>query len=684
MSAFFIKSEDDGNARLDRVDPGDSALFSSFVDFGDIGLDSGIETPQLTAVASPVASGAGSSPIPSQAGFSDVESKGEAAAFLSPPQSNFSPTLDASTKLFPPSPAEPLLQGFCPPSDLMMDSADLDRGQLGATLPAPAMPWLQSVIPPPLTANLITPPPKELLKLLRSDTANACQQLLSEPVRRKPGRKKKSEIEQQKLQQQQQQTMMAIKTSSSPSASPPPLQVKSESDSEPTTHSTTTQPLQPSSTPVQVGLTKRQERMVKNREAADQSRKRKREHLQTLESHAQALISENDELRARVIELEHINMKLNQENISLRSALSSLDPNSIAAAGAPLGFGTAGSLSIPLPADGMLDGTAKKKARKDVFLGADPIPAKPLGAVFMGGTKRQYQDGLSTCPRFCMLTSSKVFDDRSQLPQIEGSPLPLLLPGMPRDLIVASQVTTDLATMSASSFVITSSKSLTSPPLVDALKSTSNIPLTNLNEVLDTMTSAESGLTDAAKIRITRLRKLFADGGFEQDTTGVLRRVGPHILPVERDLLPPSNEELDGGFPAAVESYLASLRSQEAAIVLPATDKDTLNPPNSIISAQETQRAEIYPSRFCPNRRRDGPMLSLVANLPTKKTEFAASRGSKDPLEWQEGDLKQEFERWITLVHGTRDGDDTRSVGRGGAFLQFDVEVVGARLVTTL
>ncbi|KAI9190705.1 uncharacterized protein BJ171DRAFT_574680 [Polychytrium aggregatum] len=75
---------------------------------------------------------------------------------------------------------------------------------------------------------------------------------------------------------------------------------------------------------------KRQERMIKNREAADQSRKRKREHLQQLELHAQQLVSENDQLKQRVLELESMNWELKLENESLKAKLAATGSSSSA------------------------------------------------------------------------------------------------------------------------------------------------------------------------------------------------------------------------------------------------------------------------------------------------------------------------------------------------------------------
>ncbi|KAJ3096566.1 hypothetical protein HDU97_005767 [Phlyctochytrium planicorne] len=636
----------------------EAALFSAFVDFGDME-----ETP--SNMPTPDSSNSNSSPALIS------ESDMDATSFLSPPNSNFSPDTKAISGAHLSSfQADSLMDGFCPISDLMLGSLDPAMNS-GFVLPD-TTPWMNPTMPTlpslPSTSEVVAPTP-EVLMLLRSESANACQQLLSEPVKRKPGRKKKSEIE-QKLQQQQQMQQKALQSPPSTSASPPP-QVKSESDSEPSSNPNASQPLQPSTTPVPIGLTKKQERMVKNRQAADESRKRKREHLQSLETHAQALITENDGLRARVLELEQLNLKLGQENLALKTALSALDPNSVVLSNA-ISFGS-NSFSIPLSIDSLSEPVSKKS--KSFIGGADVMASQPLKAVFMQFTVVPFKHETSK-----VIGSSR---DRTQVPQIEGSPTPLLLPGVPRDLLITSHITTDLSSLDSSSFLVTNPKAIMSQPLSDSIHSSTPIPLMNLEQVLETMTSSESELSDKAKMQIVKLKKLLA-----VDNSGNMRRVGPYLLPFGENVIP-MQVDVDTAFPAAVENYLASLRAQEDVKVLP-SGKDVVE---TALISRETKTvtsastaAPLFASRFCPNKRRNGPMLSLVANLPTKGDMPGSFDldGVTDPMKWKEGDLEHELEKWI-MFERNDEGGVTGGNGHGlgkGSFLQLDVEVVGARLVT--
>ncbi|KAJ3218810.1 hypothetical protein HDU67_004058 [Dinochytrium kinnereticum] len=713
------------------ADAADTALFSSFVDFGetDHHMQMLMATPSSWAASS---TRGRPSPSPSQH-LSDSEL--DAHAFLSPPQSSCSPKgsaderrLSASSQcLFPPSPAEPSLVSFCPSTDLTEAGMDVDLSN--------PLPWMDPLVPIP---SVLETPNGDLIKLLRSDTANACQQLLSEPVRRKPGRKKKTEMADSEPQPSPPQMF--------PKVSPPSLpHVKSESDSDTqpipavlpgSARMPAALPLKPSAPPVSMTLSKRQERMVKNREAADQSRKRKREHLASLETHAQALITENDELRARILELEGINFKLSQENAALRAAAATADP--VLSSAIPT-VGQSSSLAVqfsPLMShrELVMDGGIKK-AKRDVFFGggSEALQSKPLGAVFMvfffsfflfvfpGSTPSPTLTAPTSHPSLSSWSSKvlEAFPSRADIPRIEAAPAPLLLPGAHVSGLNGHPLSDPSRLFQSddrmNSFVLVSPKATLTPPISHAVQSSLSIPLTNLSDML-TALSTESGLSDVARDRVAWLRDLLdqevvadKDGDSER-SGGLLRRVGPHLVPATKEVIPLSLGD-DGQLPVVVEDYLAALRAK-SPLSLPSQETEgkeenglvevhgSHRSPNAVESAAPTATSfsdgtRLFPSRFCPTRReKGGPILSLVANLPVKDamnekqtserhSATIAGDGLLDPLSWAQGDLEQEFERWIKEGDGKINGYE-RDGGREGygSFLQLDVEVVGARIVT--
>ncbi|KAJ3102266.1 hypothetical protein HDU96_009703 [Phlyctochytrium bullatum] len=738
----------------------DTALFSTFVDFGDL------EEPGVPLFAP--SSGHASLvmvPSPSHSGsLSDAEP--DPSTFLSPPHSSCSPRSNPQLEaggiigsMLPPSPAEPSLATFTP-GNSADSNIKLEQGlsSMVGTLAGPSS-WV-GLIP---TVSTPTPPPPAdtsdgLIKLLRSDTANACSKLLTEPVKRKPGRKKKCEVVQPPAPTQP--VPLLIKPLQ-PAASailplapacPPPVVVKGESESDGSTGATgksrlptapmaqvanSVKPVQPA--PAVGGLSllsKKQERMVKNREAADQSRKRKREHLASLETHAQALIIENDGLRARLLELEALNLKLMQENAALRAATGAMDPSFAMDVVMPVFSGSASA--SPLPAPQSLDRDCLeagiKKPKNDVFVGASEVtslPAKPLGAMFMmvffslflfmfpnrlpspSLTSRHPQSLSSWASKKADLIS---LDDRS-MATIDASPAPLLLPG--------SRKSTALIELpgSTTSFLLTSpvkaseemAKSVVDGEPSTAVQTAIDIPLVNLTEVLSVLTSATSGLSQEAKSRIVMLQELLKDGKeldtLAQETVaavteaanrraafeskGPIKRVGPRLVPVQKDLIPLPEAKV--GLPLEVKNYLASLRGS-SDLALPTGDavKPLAWDASDTIAARLTA-PKLYPSRFCPNRAGGtGLLLSLMADLSMDKPaargqEDTAEEGNKDayldPLLWKASDLKKELQQWSSgdrkslpsLFRQINVGENVDDTGKNtrmkNSYLQLDVEV---------
>ncbi|KAJ3416044.1 hypothetical protein HDV05_003403 [Chytridiales sp. JEL 0842] len=195
----------------------------------------------------------------------------------------------------------------------------------------------------PPAAPLPPPPSKEIQEILNTDSWSICQNLLAEPVKRKPGRKKKNAVPNDEpsqaaalsSQHQPQSTTsfnndplrpLVPTTTTSTASSPPPL-IKTESDSDtplpalPNNVQQQQQQQQPQ--PQTSAIDKRHERLLKNREAADQSRRRKKEHLHTLESLAERLMKENELLKGRLKELEGYVGMLRGENEGLRARMVS-------------------------------------------------------------------------------------------------------------------------------------------------------------------------------------------------------------------------------------------------------------------------------------------------------------------------------------------------------------------------
>ncbi|KAJ3214644.1 hypothetical protein HDU67_001404 [Dinochytrium kinnereticum] len=662
-----ICGEKDGRA---SADASDSAMFASFLEFDE--PDHIMELAPSTSCDAAALTEKG--PVPS---LHHIASDLDLTAFLSPPHSSYSPNpmVDnrSSPFLLPPSPAEQSLESFCSAGDLV--TADVDVGLMMPGFSNP-MPWMD--LSPPSITEALPPPTDDLIKLLRSETANACQQLLSEPVKRKPGRKKKGEL-------------------SGPSPSqklptPPLTHVKSESDSDHAVAPTITAglPLTTTSTTTPSPLTKRQERMVKNREAADQSRKRKREHLASLETHAQALITENDELRARVLELEGINFRLEKENVALRSLVAEGDSKVKVGL---TGLGQGSSLTVQIGS--LVKEGEGKKVKRDGFFGSgnEMGQGKTLGAVFMvfffslflfvlpGTTPPSTLTSTLTHPSISSWSSkvlTKLTSNRAAIPRIDAAPAPLLLPGN----IMTSQL---LTSTPSTSFILTSPKLTHTPPISDTIQHSITIPLANLSDIL-TALSVESGISEDARDRVIWLRDLLVtqgDGDRETEEGGLLRRVGPNLVSVGKDLIPLSFGD-DTPLPVVVEDYLASLRDQKP-LSIPSKDSASLiyASPNSAMDVTDSSSSptRLFPSRFCPPlREKLGPLLSLVANLPVrddllKPTVVGGRDEVLDPLSWSHGRLEREFGRWMK-----EEGEGVRG-GMGGSFLQLDVEVVGARIV---
>ncbi|KAJ1548897.1 hypothetical protein HK405_013328, partial [Cladochytrium tenue] len=213
------------------------------------------------------------------------------------------------------------------------DAATADSGSAGTP-----------ILPPEVS---MPEPSRFLVELLQSQTAASCQQLLTEPVKRKPGRKKKdaqpnsSEDDRISPSAAAAATAMGAAAVASTSivkvefgannfAAPIRMALLAPSSSGIPTFAPHFKPQgqdPPGHPPVTATAlldqaeAKKQERMVKNREAADQSRKRKKEHLSSLEAHAQALIQENGALKTRVAELETWGARMREQNVQLRRSL---------------------------------------------------------------------------------------------------------------------------------------------------------------------------------------------------------------------------------------------------------------------------------------------------------------------------------------------------------------------------
>ncbi|KAI9340684.1 hypothetical protein DFJ73DRAFT_554206 [Zopfochytrium polystomum] len=283
------------------------------------------------------------------------------------------------------------------------------------------------LMPPAQTALDLPPdvpmpqPSQQLLEILHSETALSCQQLLVEPVRRKPGRKKKG------TQPLSSDESAPYCQDDGPTPSTPGARVKLECGGDTlngskTVCSTKSTPFTPGGmetptsnyaqpvlrqlernepvaapTPVftDPAEAKRHERMVKNREAADQSRKRRKEHLSSLETHAQSLIRENEALKERLLELEKWGNQIREQNVYLRRTLSQW--NQRAPPGRLPDSAEDGKMlslddllfdlgdfetgrAIPAPADSRLLG---KRGYSEAFEGPSTMAAnKKIGAIF--------------------------------------------------------------------------------------------------------------------------------------------------------------------------------------------------------------------------------------------------------------------------------------------------------------
>lgn len=284
-----------------------------------------------------------------------------AAAAGLPPANNLTGAAAASSTYWPAPPPPEFLQSFVPPLYIQ---------QAAAINQSPNIPLLQPSIQPQ--------PQQQDVKLSSASSTASCSSSDSEQPRKKRGRKKKDPIgiasapstqlrplarllpaSAQPPQQPNNNTSSSsttatpspppqqLSTSPSPSPpSPPVVAVKEQQQQQqqpiiPTTQVAQQQQQLPltsndntSSIPASVkiepshsspeeaqkaaAIAKRQERLIKNRAAALLSRKRKREHLNALEEEKQNLSKENEQLKARVAELESKVDTLEKENHDLR------------------------------------------------------------------------------------------------------------------------------------------------------------------------------------------------------------------------------------------------------------------------------------------------------------------------------------------------------------------------------
>ncbi|KAJ1554657.1 hypothetical protein HK405_004436 [Cladochytrium tenue] len=283
------------------------------------------------------------------------------------------------------------------------DAVTADGGSAGASI-------LPLEVPMP-------EPSRFLVELLQSQTAASCQQLLTEPVKRKPGRKKKDAQPNSSEDDRISPSAVVATTAMGVAAVASTSIVKVEFGTNNFAAPVRMAPLAPSSSgaptfsplshvkpqgqdPVghspasaiallDLAEAKKQERMVKNREAADQSRKRKKEHLSSLEAHAQALIQENFALKTRVAELETWGARMREQNGQLRRSLEealSRRPSFTTSPAAPISMDEA---LFDFDGAALTTGTGNpvglgKRSHHQAFANEEytGIHAKRLGAVF--------------------------------------------------------------------------------------------------------------------------------------------------------------------------------------------------------------------------------------------------------------------------------------------------------------
>lgn len=262
-----------------------------------------------------------------------------AAAAGLPPANNL--TGATSSTYWPAPPPPEFLQSFVPPLYIQ---------QAAAINQSPNIPLIQPSIQPQ--------PQQQDVKLSSASSTTSCSSSDSEQPRKKRGRKKKDPIGMSCTPTTQLRPLAKLlpasaqppqqpnntNTSTTPSSttaatpSPPPSQQQSPSPSPPpkeqqqqqlpltsndNKHVPVSVKIEPShSSPEEAqkaaDIAKRQERLIKNRAAALLSRKRKREHLNALEEEKQNLSKENEQLKARVAELESRVDTLEKENHDLR------------------------------------------------------------------------------------------------------------------------------------------------------------------------------------------------------------------------------------------------------------------------------------------------------------------------------------------------------------------------------
>ncbi|KAJ3285078.1 hypothetical protein HK104_009655 [Borealophlyctis nickersoniae] len=501
-------------------------------------------------------------------------------------------------------------------------------------------------------ALFASPPPAPLVDtraqvldvsaVLESGTADACRALLSEPSKRRTGKRKKAEApgkpsnaglvsvkkEDDESPNAAVSTVPTVKINFAAFPTLVPKKEESKSDAANTVNpvSISTQPgnaspsstssttKEPALTPEQIAANKRHERMIKNREAADQSRRRKREHLQNLENLAQQLVAENDLLRHKVLELEQTNRVLMDENERLRGRGG--DGFRVA-----IDYDPTMRLAVP----------SKRRPSMDAFL--EPPKKKTVGAVFMvflfsfamlffPGSIRPHAGGHG---HIAGKAFSSISSEAAAGRYLDGSPRPLALPP-------------------SSSYP--EERSLVPFSLPSTVVDTSSLPLPldgNFTELLDVL-SAESGLSKESRAQIAKLHALFKNTEGRPRHQKWRGRVAKRLL--------------DGGHEPHRES------DSPPYIYLPASDSNpsqtapyvTVTDLIRLVPYQSQPSPMVSPSprrcnRVCVNANglvEDAstfPRLSLVAALPGGET------------------------------HGHED-----AVG-GGGLLRLDLEVIDARLI---
>ncbi|KAJ3046295.1 hypothetical protein HDV00_000109 [Rhizophlyctis rosea] len=545
--------------------------------------------------------------------------------------------------------------------------------------------------------------------VLNSQTAELCQQLLTEPNRRKPGRKKKTELPDiinlppgtefhvpikkeeddsstptatpvtlnfipqpsfQFLVPKQEDLPTISPATATPIATPLPTFIQIPAI--PTLVPTTAPPTPPASLtsppqsqdPAALAAAKRHERMIKNREAADQSRKRKREHLQLLETHAQQLIKENELLKRKVLELEQRNAMLMGENERLRKGGVAMD----------------GGFRLPMDAVGVppasmvgVGGGAKRKAT-DTLLEQPHNKKAAVGAVFM----------------VFLFSFAMLFFPGANRPHLGGHIAGKAFSPYNLDHAVAARRYIEASPYYQSSTLGSSSPSSSelvpfSLPSQTVDSTYLNLPLDgNFTELLDVL-AGDEGLSRRGRAQIAQLRAIFKQQEEQKGRGGAAgqgqaggkrlsrrvggvagRTIGKGDVIRTGDMIQNQNEPIHLGpldWYTPSTTPIPSVAMSDLLRLMPYGYPFSISAQQSSASGPQCRRICTDASGRLIDEAMSGeyPRLSLLASLPG---------GPSGDMGWEgAGGLG---------VGG--DGTEGRE-GLVGGFLQLDLEVIDAKLV---